>query len=439
MSHHRVTRGLIVAFTLLVAAIAQAADAPPAIEGRTMTLAECLDLGLRVNPTVEVARQGLKANQERVGEAAAGYYPTLKLSSGYTYSTPSERMPGLTTDSYDTRLAVRQTLFDAGATKNQISGVRHTITAQSHEVDKSELDIAHAIRTAFVDTLKREALLAVTKTALQGTERHLAQATALYQEGLSARSDVIKSEVQVSAARLEVVKADNAVLSAKAALAAAMGVPVTVRFTIDGRGRAVEDSGHSPLQSTEGAKARAYQLRPELKGLKAKLQASDATIHQAESGYFPAVSLDAAYGWQEENFLPTERRWNVGVTVAIPVFERLTTRSKVGQAEANRAGLKATEIQALRTIELEVEQAWLALSEARERRTLTQKTEEQASEDLRVSEGRYQEGLATVIEVIDSQTALTTARANAVVAAFDIELAQARLDRATGTRRETSK
>jgi outer membrane protein TolC len=91
-------------------------------------------------------------------------------------------------------------------------------------------------------------------------------------------------------------------------------------------------------------------------------------------------------------------------------------------------------MQTLRSIELEVEQAWLLLQEATERTAVTEKIRGQAEEDLQVSEGRYREGLGTMLEVIDAQTVLTQAGANAVIARYDRAQARARLDRALGVR-----
>lgn len=419
---------------LLSTSIASGGDSEAiTIDNKTLTLGECIAIGLKTNPTGEISQQGLKAIQEKIGEAKASYYPSLKFSTAYTYTSPALLMSKeASTDNYDSRLAVRQTLFDAGATSNLVQGVHHNITAQEYDTTKTGLDIRLTVSTLFIDVLKKQALLVVAKAMLTSTEQHRQQAQALYKGGVSPRADVIKSEVQVSTARLRVVSADNAVLSAKAALSASMGVPVTIQFEVEGQ--EVERMQHRSLSDVREALDQAYHLRPELMGVKARLAAADASVSQAESGFYPNVSLDASYGWQENTFVPTETKWGVGVTVALPVFEQLTTRSKVGQAMANRSIVKASETLAMRAVELEVEQAWLGMKEAHERQAVTVKALEQATEDMSVSEGRYQEGMGVILEVIDAQTALTQAKTNQVVAAFDIATARVKLDRATGQR-----
>lgn len=398
------------------------------IEGKTLTLDECIDIGLRTNPSAEISLQNLRGYQERVGEAKGGYYPSLKLSSSYAYTTPLDSRAGTSTDLYDTRFYVKQTLYDAGATSNLVEGARRNIKVQEYDVKKTKLDIIVNIKGAFYEALKRRDLLDAAKSSLGSTEKHLEQAKALYGEGLSPRSDVIKTEVQVSNARLDLIKAENALLFAKANLAAAMGLSAAMTFEI----KAEASNPQTLLPTLTATMAHAYDGRPEVRGVRAKIDSARTNIMQAESGLYPNLSLDASYGWQETNFIPQDRKWSVGLTVSIPVFEQLTTQSKINQAKANLNGIKAAELQTLRNIELEVRQAWLSLKEALERVGVTKKTLEQAGEDMRVSEGRYKEGLGNILEVIDAQTALTQARTNDIVSIYDIANAKAKLDRATG-------
>lgn len=419
------TPGFIILFLLL--SIGKAWSELPQIEGRTLTLEECVAIGLKTNPAAEISFQNLKAAQEKVGEAKGGYYPSFKLASFYTYTAQQAIMP-IGPDAYDTRFFARQTLFDAGATRNFVESVRQSITAQEYDVKRTDSDIVLSVKTAFYDVLKKKDLVNVAQESLRTAEKHLEQSKSLHKEGVAPRSDVIKSEVQVSNARLDEIRTENALLLAKANLATAMGVPVTTGYDV-----VAQESGKAhPLPPLKDSLLLAYDLRPELKGNKAKIQSAEANIKQAESGLYPSLNLDASYGWQQGSFTPNETKWSVGLTVGIPIFDRLVAQSKVNQAKAGRDGLKAIETQLLRNIEIEVDQAWIALKEAQERFEVAKKALEQAEEDMRVSEGRYKEGIGNILEVIDAQTALTQAKANYVVALYDISSSEARLDRATG-------
>lgn len=400
------------------------------LTGKTLTLEECVAIGLQSNPAGEISEQNRLAAQEKVAEAKGGYYPTFKASTAYTYTTPADERMGVSPDSFDARLAVRQPLYDGGATVNLVAGARQNMAAQDYEVARTRQEIVLAVKSAFYEVMKRRDLLAVAKSSVGSAEKHLEQARALHAEGISPRADVIKVEVQVSSAGLEVIRAENAVLQARANLAAAIGLPAATDLAVTPPTGTLTPLPLLPPLAESLALAQAG--RPELRGIMARIEAARTNVRQSESGFYPSLSLDAAIGQQESSYPPEDKKWSVGLTLGIPVFERLTTRSKKNQAVATLNALKAGELQTLRGVELEVQQAWLALKEALERLALTGKAREQAEEDLRVSEGRYQEGVGNILEVIDAQNALAQAKTNDVVANYDIANARARLDRATG-------
>jgi len=192
--------------------------------GKTLTLTECIAIGLSTNPAIEVSEQNLKAAREKIEEAKGGYYPTFKVSSSYAYTTPADEKMGGSPDNFDTRLAIRQPLYDGGATPSLLAGVRRSVMVQGYEVERTRLEIVLSVKSAFYEVMKRRDLLAVAKSSKTQAEKHLEQARALYAEGVSPRADVIKMEVQVSSAGLEVIRAENAVLQAGANLAAAIGL-----------------------------------------------------------------------------------------------------------------------------------------------------------------------------------------------------------------------
>lgn len=427
----RPCRALALLAVALAATAFPAAAAPGAAEsiaGRTLTLAQCVALGLQQNPATAIARRNLEAAQAKVGESKAGLYPSFKVSAGYTYTAVPTTGAAPAADMYDNRVSLRQVLYDGGQTSSLVAGTRLGIGAQESELRKTDLDVALNVRTAFYEVLRRRDLIEVAAGAQQSAQHHAAQAQGLYQEGVAPRSDVIRADVQVANARLEIIRAEHALLLAKAALSAAMGLPITTGFDV----AEPETAAEAPVLPLAEALASAALQRPELAAVKARQEAADAAVRQAESGLLPTVSLDAAYGWQGSEFAPLDTKWSVGLTVGIPVFERRVAKSRVSQAQAGRGGLAAVETQTLRAVELEVEQAWLLLREAQERQEVAAKTHELAEEGIRVSEGRYQEGLGTMLEVIDARTALTQAGTNVVVARYDSAQARARLDRALG-------
>jgi outer membrane protein TolC len=82
----------------------------------------------------------------------------------------------------------------------------------------------------------------------------------------------------------------------------------------------------------------------------------------------------------------------------------------------------------------EVEQGWVAVVENRERIEAAQKAVESAQENFRLSQGRFDAGVGTIIELTDAQLALTQALNGEAEALANYRIAISRLERAVGRR-----
>jgi len=82
---------------------------------------------------------------------------------------------------------------------------------------------------------------------------------------------------------------------------------------------------------------------------------------------------------------------------------------------------------------LEVEQALVEVERTRERLGASAKSVAAAEARLRAAEGKYQQGVGILLEVIDARVAVTTALANQIRARYDYQAALVGLQKATGT------
>jgi OMF family outer membrane factor len=124
--------------------------------------------------------------------------------------------------------------------------------------------------------------------------------------------------------------------------------------------------------------------------------------------------------------------WTLMLNASFNLFDWGAAKAKVTQAEANARGLglrvKGMEDQ----LRLEVQQAYQALLEARERIPLAETSVKQAQENLEITKIRYEAGLATTVDVLDSQMLLTQNESASVQASFDYDLALVKLAKASG-------
>jgi outer membrane protein TolC len=147
----------------------------------------------------------------------------------------------------------------------------------------------------------------------------------------------------------------------------------------------------------------------------AAVNVSHSEVLSSLSAHLPALSLDYFYGIDATHFATrTGDVRNLGyaatATLNIPIFNWGAAQSKVRQSQARedvaKIELSTTQRQLLANVQTMYSEAEAAASEL----TTLRQSAEIAAESLRLVTLRYQAGESTVLEVVDAQNTLSTAR-----------------------------
>jgi outer membrane protein len=414
------------------------AAGPPA--SGLLTLDEAINLALTHQPTLLAAHGNAASQEALVGEARAPLLPQLSVTSGYTQQTnnsfPRPQFQGSSSSSttesnrstgnYSNALSLQQLIFDFGKTGNQLRAARENLNASRFDIDTTRQTIVLNVKVAYFGLLAARHLLEVQEETVRQSKEHLDQTQGFYQAGTRTRFDVTNAEVTLTNARLDLIKAKNAVRVGEVTLANAMGVP-------DQTVGALEELLEFQKMDIKEDQAvnEAIAHRPDLKSVEAQRRSAEASVRSAQRGYFPVLSGNADYTYRGQNF-PLTWNWDVGATLSVPIFSGLLTQSQVAQARADAIVADAN-VEALRqTVLLEVRQAYSNLIDAEERVKTAEVVVEQAQENLDLANGRFQAGVGTSVEQTDAQVQLTNAKTDRLQALFDYRVAAAALERAMG-------
>jgi len=239
---------------------------------------------------------------------------------------------------------------------------------------------------------------------------------------------VTKADVDLSNARLNLLKAENALRVALVALNNAMGMPDAPPYDIE------DDVGYQKNAVDLGESLRkAYLNRPDLQSLILKKEAAQRSVALAGKDYYPVLTGSAGYGWSGQDF-PLDSGWNVGASLNFDLFSGFLTKYQVSEAAANLAVLRADEETLRQTIRLEVEQSCANLQDAEKRISTATVAVRQAEENLDLAQGRYATGVGDTLEVTDAVVAQGNARTNLSAALYDYKIAEASLEKAMGNK-----
>ena len=406
-------------------------------EGEVITLERCMEIALSKHPNILATRNTVSINQSKVGQAEANYYPQLNWSVGYKrYSSISGGTTGTITsreaadsfDQYSSSVTLTQNIFDFGKTPAQVNIQGLLLDSSLSELGNVSDQIVFNVKQAYYRVLQAKRNRDVAIETVQQFQKHLEQANGFYFVGTKPRFDVTKAEVDLSNARLNLIKSENALRIAIVNLNNTMGIPNVPDYTIEDNLSFKEYN-----ISFEDAIKRANENRPDLKSIIAKKDAAGNSIELAKKGYYPVLTGNASYNWSGERF-PLEDGWNAGATLSFPLFSGFLTRYQVEESRANLNVLEANEELLRQNIFLEVRQAYLNIKEAEERITATELTVKQAEENLEVANGRYAAGVGNPIEVTDAEVVLSNAKTAYIQALYDYKIAQASLEKAVGVR-----
>lgn len=398
--------------------------------GEVLSLRQCTEIALKNHTAIVAAMNTVNVNRSRMYQAEANYYPQLDLLSGYRkYLPPSEaidRSPPPPVDEYSGSARLSQNIYDFGRTTAQVDIQRLNVDSSQSDLENAAEQIIFNVRQSYYEVLKAKRNRDVAMETVRLFEQYLEQAKGFYEVGKAPKFDVTKAEVDLSNARLDLIRAENAVRIARVNLNNAMGVP-------DAPGYEIEDtlSFQQYEISFEDAIRQANEDRPDLKSVTAKRESAASAIELAKKGYYPALSGNAEYSRSGEEF-PLKDGWSIGAALTFPVFNGFMTRYQVEEAEANLNVLRANEETLRQAILLEVQQAYLNLQEAGERISTSEIAVKQAEENLDLARGRYAAGVGNPIEITDALVAYSNAKTDYVDALYDFKVARASLEKAMG-------
>lgn len=396
-------------------------------KGEMLDLQRCIEIAIKRHPNIIAAMGTVDVNRSRIGQAQANYYPQLNLSSGYRRYSPVSRTTNRSFDEYTSSATLKQNIYDFGKTAAQVDIQRLNLNSSRSDLENAVEQLIFNVKQAYYGLLQAKKSRDVAIETVKQFEQHLKQAKGFYEVGTKPKFDVTKAEVDLSNARLNLIKAENALRIAKVNLNNALGLPDAPEYEI-------EDNlifGKYEI-SLEDAIKRAYENRPDLKSIIARKNAAELSVELARKGYYPTLSGNADYNWSGSK-LPLGDGWNAGVTITFPIFSGFLTKYQVSEAMSNLNVLKANEEALRQSILLELQQAYLNLHEAEERIYTIEITVRQAEENLELANGRYAAGVGNPIEVTDAAVALSNAKTAYIQALADYNVARASLQKAMGT------
>ncbi|HWR44547.1 TolC family protein [Sporomusa sp.] len=390
-----------------------------------LSLDDSVALALKNNPTVNMAIDDQQRADGAVAEAEAGKGPSLSLGTGVNRAQGStQSLPGT---SYNSSIKLNWTLYSGGRLEGLVDQAKLNAEISDLGVDKAREQVKLDATSAYYGVLQASDMVGVNKEAVESLTQHLKTVKAQFDSGVIAKSDLLRSEVELANAQQNLTKAQNAFEIAKSNLNNVIGAPLDTEQILNNQ------LSYTEFNSLiDDCISYAMNNRPEIQQSKNSMAVAEKGVQIAESGNRPTVTTGVTDGWSGDEFPGQTNNWSMNVMANWNVFDSGLTNARVNQNKAASAKAKDQDTQLRGNIELEVRQNYMSMREAEKRLQTTQVAADKAAEDLKIAKTKYYAGVGTNLDVIDAQLALTQAKTNHTQALYDYNVNMAKLEKSMG-------
>lgn len=411
-------RSVLVFATLVFAAASAFA------QQKVLTLEDCVRIAWGEQPQVALAEKSWRLAEERVKSIRANLFP--QLSVGYQFRRYLSTRIGFQigvgqiqvqepVEFKETSLTISQLLFDSFQTPLQIRQAKAQANASSHAYERTKADIALQVAQQYFEVLRARALVRLQERVLERAKRLLEAAEAGYKAGTVAKLDVLRAQVQVRNAEVDLLAAQNQERIAMLTLRNLMGVGDDFVFDV----AEPAEERYKPLSLTE-CLAQALRQRPEVREAEWQRESAQVARQLARINSLPVVNISGSYNRYPSTTRITDKEWAINLIVSYPIFDGGRIKAELEQAKLQ---VEQAELNLKRTVDnikLQVHQAYTNWQNAVERLNAAQEAVKEASETARLTEEAYKVGAVSLIDVINAQVALAQAETQEIQARYDL-------------------
>jgi len=405
------------------------AQAPPAM----LTLQEAEAMAIKNHPQIQAALNEINYANQQVVINRSSYFPAISgdITGSQSYDGSRIGAGNIQASRLFQREAqgvvFQQLITDSGRTPNLVASARFEAQAAAQNSTATRYTVLLDVNRAYFDVLRAQETVKVAQQTVAARQTVDTQISELTKAKLRSDLDVALADVNVSDAKLLLLRAQDSVTGALAELGRAMGSDQPANYQL-----ADEPLPAAPPASANSFVAQAINNRPELASLRASRQAAYKFYYAERDLKRPTVSAIATAGYIPYIVNPTSAAIppeyeGVGVNASIPIFNGhlFSAREEAAYQHALESDQKLRDEQ--ERISRDVRVAWASAMDSYQRIDVTAQFLREASLGLQLAQGRYNLGLASIVELTQSQLNVTNAEIENLNAKYDYQIQYAAL------------
>ncbi len=391
-------------------------------EVTNLSLEQAVEMALNNSDQSKISAAQIKTAQAQLNVSRNNQYPDFDISGQYMYLTNADVDLRLDTQESDPeegeanpagtpnidllllgQANISLPLFAGFKIKNSIKASENLFKAASFKAKSDDEQLALQTILDYLNLYKADQTIALVKENLKSTQQRVKDFSAMEENGLLARNDLLKAQLQESNVGItleEAIKNRN-ILSYK--LAVVLKLPEnTVINTTNTQFGIIQE-----LNSTDTIS------RSDLEALHYQEKAAENQIKVAQSNYYPSISLSGGYiALDLNNALTVRNAMNIGVGLSYNLANIFKNKGDVKVAESRVEELKYTLDQASDQVKFQIENSRQEYELELNKFQVYTKSEEQAIENYRIVKDKYDNGLVDTNDLLEADIQQLQAKIN---------------------------
>jgi outer membrane protein len=399
-------------------------------------------LAVQSDPQLQAAKAAYQATLEVIPQSRAALLPNLGATGIVTRDRYHNRNPaaGEPENSYATNKTFGAQLTQALYQRESFLKLEQTdsVVAQSKaQLTAAEQDLILRVATRYFLVLGAQDNLAFVKGDKDAIARTLDQAQQRFDVGLSAITDVLEARARYDIAVSDEINAEKLLADAREALREVTGVePGTLEVL----------QPEIPLVPPDPAVEEqwvtvATDQNPLLLAARAATETARQEIDIQRAGHYPTLDLTADYAWRNNDFggfgISQERNdSSIGVQMTLPLYTGGLISANTRQSQQQFTQAQETQVQQRRATERQARDYFRGVMTGISKVIALKQAVLSNEKALEAAEAGFDVGTRTIVDVLDTQRDLLSAKRDHARSRYDYLLDILRLKQAAGSLEE---
>lgn len=411
-----------------------------------LSLQDAFNLAIKNSKQIQIDSLKKQAIDYKKQQVKSSILPSIGISSSYIRLSDniepfSVELPGVGGFSINTNIpnqfinvgSIKQPIFQGLKNLQTLKALDQQLLASDFDIIKDQENIKLLVVQYYYNLYILQQKSILLDSSIAQTQARIDDLTRLKDVGILLNNDVMRASLQKTNLQVDKVNTESNIETLNFNLAIILGLDVDTKIKTE-----APNSISLPIDMNNHFIQNAFTNRPEIKAQSFLSKAADHQIKASKASYMPLLSLVAngQYNNPNQRMFPPKSifkaTWDVGISLNWNIMQLYSGRAIVKEAKNQKAQLDIYTNQLKDNISSEINANYQALKVAQSKIELAEQAIEQATENKRILDNRFNAQVALITDVLDADVFLLQAKINLLNAKADAGIANFKLQKSLG-------